>query len=89
MREPEKVRLVLGLDETMVSCRFFTKNIPQYVESPTQLIHLYKVFTRHLNMECFESAVLQNSYLMRPPSLMLDLKLEKNIFYTFKHEIGT
>ena len=29
MREPEKGRLVLGLDETMVSCRFFTKNIPQ------------------------------------------------------------
>ena len=29
MREPEKGCLVLGLDETMVSCRFFTKNIPQ------------------------------------------------------------
>ena len=25
--------------------------------SPKQLIHLYQVFTRHLNMECFELAV--------------------------------
>ena len=37
-----------------------------YTDMPCWFYLVYKVFTRHLNMECFESAVLQLSYLMCP-----------------------
>ena len=38
-------------------CIYFVKNTWSYLRCCTYTLYLYKVFTRHLNMECFESAV--------------------------------